>query len=150
MKYTNLQKTLDSISDEFLQEYKKKLGDSNISKNISIDIKNVSGEYTIILELEDYWKYIENGRKPGSKPPPLTDMIKWVKKNNLPLNKNGKLYTVEQLAFVIARSISKKGLPAKHTLQKSIDTISNIEERIAMSLADDFEVSLSETINKIK
>ena len=40
MKYTNLQKTLDSISDEFLQEYKKKLGDSNISKNISIDINN--------------------------------------------------------------------------------------------------------------
>jgi len=150
MKYYNLEKEFNEISQELYKEYKKQLGDSEIAKSLSVSVSGKDGDFKIEIDINDYWVYIENGRKPNSKPPPLKAMINFVKKNNLPLNKGGKLYTVESLAYVIGRSIAKKGIKPKHSLQKSIESIKSIDERLAEAFAKDVEIELQNSLNKIK
>lgn len=75
----------------------------------------------ISLNLEPYWKYLENGRKPG-KMPPVEKILQWVKvKPVLPRERNGKVPTQKQLAFLIARKIGREGTKPTHLLQKTMD-----------------------------
>lgn len=153
MLYTNLEKVLNEISIEILDEYKKNLGESRIADSMTISVDDLTGsgsKYEVTLHLEHYWLYIENGRRQGAKPPPFKPILDWVVRKNLPLNYNGKLYTADQVANRIRFAISRNGIEAKNTLQKSTDNINNIEERIEEALTKDVMIELSNSINKIK
>lgn len=117
-----------------------------VEKNILGDIKSSSGgwgrntyypkkvskvlydgRHTIIAEIDLglVGSCIEEGRKAGKMPPP-SEIKKWINyKRIIPKNN----MTIDQLSYVIARSIGKNGTKGKHYLQKKIDlTKLNIEE----------------------
>jgi hypothetical protein len=52
-----------------------------------------NGRYlTISLNLQDYWKYVEDGTRPHF--PPIEDILQWIKvKPVLPRKRKGKLPT---------------------------------------------------------
>ena len=93
--------------------------------------------------MDDYWKYIEEGRKPGTFPK-VDSLVEWVKKKNIPVG--GNIKTPEQMAYVIGRHIKEKGIPGKHTLEKSMDSVNSMEDRIAEAFAVDIEIYLNKTI----
>ena len=105
--------SLNPIIDTFISTYKSTL--ENKGKRASgalIDtIKHkikVRGKWIeIYLRMEDYWKWVELGRKPGKFPPP--DAIKrWIDiKPVLPRPYTGNLPTKPQLAYRLARKIVK-------------------------------------------
>lgn len=119
--------TIKNIADDFVVELKNKLkaNGSNASGTLSNSLKGIvkqNGKYIVIsIQLEDYWQFVENGRKAG-KYPPLSDIRKWISvKPILPRpTKSGKLPTANQLAFLIARKISKVGTKAKPFLSNTI------------------------------
>lgn len=148
MNFTNLLKVLDEISIDIFNEYKKELGDSNIAKSLMIETNLNGTRYEITLNLEYYWIYIENGRKPG-KQPPINKLVDWVKRHNFKTGSKPK--TTEQIAYAIARHIAANGLKAKNTLEKStanVNAKSNIEDKIAEAFALDIEEELNKQINK--
>jgi len=62
---------------------------------------------------------MEAGRKAGSTPPPVAPILLWVKRKKIRFDskaktKGGKAkkMTYQQTAYIIARSIGKKGIPA--------------------------------------
>ena len=108
----------------------------------------------LTLNLEEYWKYIEEGRKAGKQParkkmPPITEIRKWIDKKNIiprPIRlKSGKEFspTRNTLAFLISRSILKNGfktaIPPKPFFKTSLQTakemfIDKIKEALVKDL----------------
>ena len=127
MNFENIDAALDSLMNEFQNAYASNLRQSGhtASGNLAMNQNHYfvfdGRYYKIYLQLEDYWKYLENGTKPHF--PPVEKIAEWIRiKPVLPRpNAKGKLPTQKQLAFLIARSISIKGTKPTHTLQQTID-----------------------------
>jgi hypothetical protein len=119
--------TIQDITNDFVVELKNKLkaNDSYASGDLVNSIRGIvkqNGKYVVIsIQLEDYWQYVENGRKAG-KYPPINAIKNWISvKPVLPRPlKSGKLPTANQLAFLIARKISKVGIKPKPFLKPTI------------------------------
>lgn len=114
------------ITELFAAALKDRLARDNtnasgtLSKSIR-DIVKYDGKYiSVAISLEDYWKYVENGRKAG-KFPPINKIKEWIRiKPVIPYTKNNKLPTENQLAYLIGRKIARKGTPANPFLAPTI------------------------------
>lgn len=131
---------IENIVAKFAEAYKQQLI-SDGKKATGNLINSVRGyvEYkgtilSVVIDVADYWRYVEYGRKPG-KFPPIDKIRQWIKvKPVLPRpGKNGKLPTENQLAFLISRKIAKKGIPATHSLSKTVNSF-NLRSQIMKEL----------------
>lgn len=140
--------TIQDITNNFVVELKNKLkaNDSYASGDLVNSIRGVvkqNGKYIVIsIQLEDYWKYIENGTKPHW--PPVDAIKKWISVKPIlprPL-KSGKLPTDNQLAYLIGRKISKVGTKAKPFLKPTItdfDLVGKIYDEVTNLLNKQLE-----------
>lgn len=121
------------------------------SDNLINSVKTVINinDYSIeaSLQLDKVWDYVEHGSKPlGEYPqhwPPVDAIREWIRiKPVLPYpDKNGKLPTQDQLAYLIGRKIHDKGIPAYHYLENTIEEVNKryehiFEEAIEQDLTD--------------
>lgn len=115
---------IDEIKMRLIQE--GKISSGRLLNSLSYNtIQSIEG-WTIEILAEKYLEFVDKGRKPG-KMPPIGDIQKWVIQK--PVKFIGK--TDSQTAFIIAKSIGKKGIVPTNIIQKSIDkVISNIEKII--------------------
>lgn len=153
MDYKNTIRVLNEYLDVFINNYKGKLASQgwqsgklyNSVKKVSV--RNSGGDFSLTLSLEEYWKYIENGRRAGAKMPPITAIKNWIERKNIqpkPITlKNGKTVVpnIKSLSFLIARSIGKNGIKAKPFLKQTIDEtydlfIEKIKEALVQDLID--------------
>ena len=147
MMFENVEKVLNDFGKRLVEGYREKLDSGNI--NASYDLYNSvrymveigENRFEVKLELEDYWKYIESGRKPG-KFPPVNAILNWILvKPILPRpNDNGELQRLrpKQLAFLIGRKIKEEGIepyPALKTTKEELDKL--YKEKIAEALGRD-------------
>ena len=139
---------IQSICAELLERYKNEV--LNSGHKASGELVNTAryltkwdGKYfELYFQLEDYWKYLENGTKPHF--PPIDKIEQWVRvKPVVPKSVDGKIPTTRQLAFLIAREISKNGTKATKLLQSTLDGADDLINR----LAEAFEKQLEEEIN---
>ena len=86
--------------------------DSNIFKEMKA---KASGNIVIELLLNNYVKYIESGRKAGSKFPPIEPIREWAKK------KLGK--QDNSTIFLIRRAIAEDGIKPRPFMYKVLNTI---------------------------
>lgn len=94
----------------------------------------------ISLNLNDYWKYVEYGRRPGKRPP-ASAIEEWIRiKPVIPDAQGGRIPTTKQLAFLISRKIGNEGIPAKRPLEATVysdaieDIIRDIKNEIIKQL----------------
>lgn len=125
MDYSNFLKVLEQLAKEYEQSYKDKLdvhkknASSKLYKSVVGSVRFMDNHYQIILTLEDYWKYIDSGRRPGSKMPPINSILKWtIDKGIKPIDKS---ISQKSLAFIISKSIAKKGIKPNPIMQTLID-----------------------------
>ena len=142
---------LNDFGKYLVEEYKDQLilNDVNASdelyNSVVYSVSQNKNVFEVKLELADYWKYVENGRKAG-KWPPISAIQKWIEiKPVLPRPMdNGKLPTTQQLAFLISRKIGLEGIAPRPLLQKSVDNIWNVfEEYIAEAFTKDLEKEIT-------
>lgn len=153
MDYKNTIRVLNEYLDVFINNYKGKLASQGWQSGKlynsvrKVSVRNSGGDFSLTLSLEDYWKYIENGRRAGAKMPPITAIKNWIERKNIqpkPMTlKNGKtvLPNINSLSFLIARSISKNGIKAKPFFKQSINEtydlfIEKIKEALVQDLID--------------
>ena len=86
--------------------------DSKIFKEMKA---KASGNIVIELLLNDYVKYIESGRKAGSKFPPLEPIVQWAKKRGIK--------TDNSTMFLIRRAIEEDGIKPRPFMYKVLETI---------------------------
>lgn len=129
VEFKHLQEALAQYAEAIVDRYKQNLEDSdrratgNLITSINSKVSVNGNEYEVLLQLEDYWKYIENGTKPHF--PPVSKILDWVKiKPILPTPmKNGKLPTEEQLAWMIAKKIDRVGTEGKPDLEEALEEV---------------------------
>lgn len=137
------------ICNEILERYKKAIIDNghnasgNLVNTASYKIKWDGKNFELYFNLPDYWKYLENGTKPHF--PPVEAIEKWITiKHIIPTTNSGRVPTTKQLAFLIARGISKNGTKPTKLLQKTIDGAGDLIN----SIINEFTKQLQEEINK--
>ena len=138
-------KSVQYIIDQFVDVLKQNYENAGVRASGNL-IDNLSGKlvvngdiYTVSLNLPEYYKYIESGRRPG-KFPPINKIKEWMRvKPILPTPINGKLPTENQLAFLIGRSIAQNGIPAKPVIARSLsqfNLIGQIYDEISNQLIE--------------
>jgi len=76
--------------------------------------------YTLLMWAEDYFVYVDQGRKAGSKMPPLEPIKQWCRDKGIP----------ESAAFPIAKKIAEEGIPATNISKRMMKQVfSNIAWR---------------------
>lgn len=143
--WTNTLQFLNQVGRELVDAYKENLKgeDANASYNLSDSVEykiDIDGtQYQLSLDLLSYWKYVEYGRRAG-KMPPIQAIRDWVRmKPVLPrANKNGKLPTISQLSYLIARKIGEEGIEGRHILENSVESIlQDFDERLGRAVEKD-------------
>ena len=128
MEFTNLERVITANIETIISEYRNKLNTlginstRNLYNNITFNVVKLGDRYEGSINLEDYFKIIEEGRRVGAKQPPISSVVKWMRQKPIQLQpgRNGKLPTENQAAFLIARSIKREGIKGKHLLEKSL------------------------------
>ena len=139
-------KTVNNLTTKLTKDIKQNLSDENASgrlqKSIKVSQVETKTGYQVILQMEDYGTYVDEGRKPG-KGAPINDLKKWIAQKGLTLNSKTKSkQTTEQkinsLAFLINRKIKKKGIEAKDFLKDALNlNTPKFADDLAESIADD-------------
>lgn len=120
--------------------------------DVKAEVNVNGGTYTISLILQDYWKYVEQGRQPG-KFPNVGKLQEWIKVRSIiptPM-KDGKFPTEKQLVFMIGNSIKEKGIQPKpalaNALKKNETHLNKIKEAVALGFDKEIKQMLKE-LNK--
>lgn len=100
-----------------------------LQQSIDFSVSIFGSVYTMSIQMEDYWRYVEFGRRKGKFPPP-DSIIKWTAQRGFSINqvaaqfgRKGKVNREsvrKQLAFLIGRKISRFGTPATHFASKTL------------------------------
>lgn len=115
---------------------------------------------TLQIQMDDYWKFIEGGRKKGAKQPPSAVfgkkwqnlhgmdarkiLVEIKRKAGIKAEKKSLNYdkSVKTLSFLIARSIKTKGIKARPFIQPVISDgrMKDLQEALALLLQKNFEI----------
>ena len=109
----------------------------NLSNSIETHF-DIEGEtYSVIIELADYWKYVEDGRGPGKLVPSAQS--------------SRKVPSTEQLAYLIGRKIATQGTKATHFLSETLESPQVLEMlgEIEDLIANKFIEEINEEINDL-
>lgn len=158
IKWDNLRRVLGEIANEIRNEYQDKLirDDKIASGHLlnSVEYRVVTDDRSITVELSlaDYYKWVEEGREPGSFPPPDA-ILEWIKiKPVLPDGRSGSLPTENQLAYLIGRKIAEEGIEPGYQLRDTMrdladDIDDRINEAISLDISQGLDVLLSTYFN---
>ena len=115
MEYKNLIKVLNDIGNEITENYKselqrnKKIATGKLYNSIDYKLIIEDKSIKLIFIAEDYFLDVEEGRKAGSKMPPLNKIKEWMRVKGI----------INRDPYLIARSISLKGIRAIPSLKKT-------------------------------
>ena len=152
-----IEQILYQVAMDVAMDYKAELNTLNVSatgnlQNVDFEVEVSGNTYKIYLILQDYWKFVENGRLPGSFPN-IGKLQQWIQiKQILPRPMaNGKLTKEKQLTFMIGNHIKENGIPARpvlaNTLEKNKDVINKIKDAVALGFDKEIKQMLKE-LNK--
>lgn len=152
-----INQTIKEITDRMLELYRNKLIDKNINasntlSNTATTIVEVDGTtLSVSFNLEDYWKYVEYGRRPGKRPP-IDAIERWIKvKPIIPDPINGRIPSTKQLAFLISRKIGMEGTKAQRPLESAIysDSMELLINQLKNEIVGQLNEQISNEISKI-
>lgn len=134
IKYDHLKEVLERYAIALRNEYQDNLirsdrvASGKLLNTVEYEVKDKKGTYTVSLRLQDYWEWVENGRPPtqsGGNGDLRRAILDWIKvKPVLPRpDKNGKLPTPQQLAYLISRKIHRFGYEGTQDLRKAQDSV---------------------------
>ena len=154
MEWKNLKEALEMYGQVLEDTYREQIADKNAfaSGRLFDSVKHIvqvnDTAIELSLELEDYWKWVEEGRAPG-KFPPLDKIEEWIRvKPVAPYpDSKGKVPSNEQLAFLIGRKIAQEGTEGKHLLEDAMESTRDWMELIEEGIDKDVKEQLDEVLN---
>lgn len=151
LTFENLRRVLEEYGKhaETLYKYNIALAGKNASRTLANNtkyfVKSEGVTFSVGLRLEEYWKFVEYGRKPGKFPPPSA-ILKWIEvKPVIPRpDDKGRIPKPQTLAFLIGRKIATEGIKPTPVLQTTVEELNNtFLERIREALKQDIGDALA-------
>lgn len=146
--WSNLRRAVDDFTRYTCYLYKKQLIEQG-KEEFAYKIKVLDGEDGTI-ELPDYWKYVEHGRRPGKFPPPDA-ILSWIeRKQILPRPVNGITPSLDSLAYLIGRKIATEGIPPGNQLDNAMEEAwEKYEAIINEAIEKDIQEKISQYIENL-
>lgn len=137
-----------SVLEEFAEEaadlYRDNLvradsiASGRLFSSVSCRVEQDGRVFLVIMRMEEYWRYLEEGTRPHW--PPVSAILKWIQvKPVIPRpDANGRIPTQKQLAFLISRKIAREGTKGRHGLRAAKQQAFELfRQRLADALAQD-------------
>jgi hypothetical protein len=133
-------KVLRMFGDDYIKiltallRKKDKKASGALINSLSSKIQQTAKDIVIIIESNDYLKYVDEGRKPD-KYPPLNAISKWMALKNIP----------KEALFPIAKSIYKFGIKPTNVIQqttKEFETSPTLTKKYEENIASFIEEEL--------
>lgn len=115
-----------------------KRASGELIRSIKGEVKIENEGYSAVLNVADYYKYVEYGRRKGGKMPPVSAILKWVEVKPVIPRENG--ISKEQLSWAIAKKIQRDGIEPTHAMGDANDlTFRAFESKLRKALTEDLE-----------
>lgn len=139
MQWSNLINELNNIGNLLIENIRRLVpyASGRLSNSLATTIRETYNGYDLILNSENYLKFIESGRRPGAKLPPIEPIKEWCRIKGIPVN----------AAFPIAKSISLNGISPKPLIEPSMPE--GINDRISSAVEKDVNVEINKIINNL-
>ena len=158
IELTELQQVLADYARDAAEIYKYQLalGGKRASRTLIDSVRSnveVDGNsYEVTLTLQDYWKYVEGGRKgKASSPPgavykaafpPVDALVNWINvKPILPRpDQYGRIPSPETLAYLIGRKIEQEGIEPHPALAATKEELNKMyKDKLSAALGHDVQ-----------
>lgn len=152
MEWKSTNRLLNLYKDRMQILMESNLANTRIIKNSKFVLETEDCSWEITFHTLDYYKYIEKGRRAGAKMPPVSAISDWITRKHItPRPVNGKLPTLPELAFLIARKIGRDGIPAKPYIQDIKDNLLNgtFDSELQEALTQDISLELDEFLHTL-
>lgn len=152
IKWTRLHKVLEEYGDRFIQLAKDKMGmnqsyaTGELADTMETIVEINDDYFKVSIKLLDYWYYLENGTKPHF--PPLQAIKEWVEvKGITPEERNGYKPSIEQLPYMIQKSIGKYGTEAHPFFNENKEIVyKEFENNIIYAIEEDIAEWINDNI----
>lgn len=144
IEFPNLIALMQAFADQFENNYKldlqEKKASGSLIESIHTSIQVNKNIFEVSVSLNDYWIYVEYGRRQGDKFPPIDAIQRWIQEKNIvpTADANNRIPTEKSLAFLIARSIAQNGIAPSNAFNRTFDNVlSDFKEALEIALMDD-------------
>lgn len=154
IQFDNLRAVLEEFAQEFKDQYRAgllshgrftqygedRLVDSVDANQVQAMIQEEDEAWTVTINLNEYWKYVENDTRPHW--PPLSAIQRWVEiKPVIPRpDDKGRIPSPRSLAYLIGRKISREGTTGSHDFKTAQETtIERFRVRIRVAMVRDVQ-----------
>lgn len=157
IKFDNLGKVLEEYAVKVRNLYQDNLishdriASGDLLNSVEYVVQGNGQAWEVKLHLADYWKYVEEDTSPHW--PPVDKILEWIRvKPVIPRpDKDGKIPTREQLAYLIGRKISRVGTEGSHDLQDALDAVNaEYRDKFAYALHEDARSFLKIVLGEIQ
>lgn len=136
--------TVGQLVYELIRADKKASGD--LINSVDYNVLETANGVVLEILANDYLTYVDKGRRPNRKMPPVKKIEEWIKQRGLQgRDKKGRFIKRKSFAFAIAKSIAKNGIKPTNVLKK---TRQNLLKNVALIEPAAIE-EIEEAINKI-
>jgi hypothetical protein len=143
-----------------------KIATGNLYKSIKGKITQTPEGPMAEIEYADYFKYVNEGRRPEKKKIPINALLEWIKIRGVRFrNERGQFRrgTTENMAFAIQRNIFKYGIKPANIYDKGLDGVEDyfddfpnnlppemraVGEQLFEAVADDINLFIEKTIER--
>jgi hypothetical protein len=139
---------IQNWGNEFIKQLQNNLlknksnASSSLSQSITPEVKAQQKGYNLSVMMEDYWFYVEEGRRSG-KTPPIKNIYEWIQNKREIQSKfisksTDRIAATKSLAYVIARKIGREGTMAKPFVSPALKqvTTQTLAKRISEHIVE--------------
>ena len=156
MEWKNLKEALETYGEVLEEQYREQIANNNafasgrLFDSVHHIVEVNDSTIDLCLSMEEYWKWVVEGRGPG-KFPPLDRIEEWITiKPVAPYpDAQGRVPSNKQLAFLIGRKIAQEGTEGKHLLDNAIENTQDWLELIDAAISKDIEIEIDAFIKKL-
>lgn len=165
----NIKKALDKFGKDYVYELTSRLirydkrATGNLINSIDYELLSVSNEiidnsvkwtlknYTgIRIIAANYLINVDEGRRPGLRPPPIAPIQNWIRARKIKFrDRRGRFITNLQTAYIITRSIARKGIKPTNVLDETRAAMLNKLNGIKEAYGQELLIGLYEVLKNI-
>lgn len=134
MSKFNITKRAGEIAKAVINVVELVLRRTNIKSDKADDTIVDTTQGSVSIYLPDHYEFIDEGRKPGKRPPTRA-IIQWIKEDRIIIPSG---MNINQFAFLVARSIGRRGIKPRPFTDILADEIAEI---IADYIVKEFDSS---------
>ncbi len=117
---------INELAKELIKQDHRATG--KLISSLNYDTIQRSSSATLLINMEDYGKFVNTGRKRGAAKVPIDALVEWIKQKGIETNNKKVL----GMAFAIQKTIQKEGIPTRNSRKrgKRIEFVNDTLERI--------------------